>query len=275
MSTITLNQIQIQQPTSAPLMNTVRGTTRILIPQFPPRVNRTPSKPEKEWGQYGIGVAALILATIFGIGAWVGMNMQYNQGTKGLELSIWTTCADHEQIQTTDLCREVLGKSFDDIQPRSVESDTCSASILGVEKRAQLCDAEIQGRLARNGTSAPTHLEDNHSFQMVCVSLCRRLLLFYEKTIWPSIRYTVVCILHLLVIGLVEGIEMALLHCFCLALEEEMPSKISPDFPSDTAILVLISAFKSFWFCVPFWGVLIWTCIWRVVIRILQIKMTE
>lgn len=245
------------------------------IPRLLPRVNRSSSRPEKEWGEYGIGVAALILATIFGIGAWVGMNMQYNQGTKGLEPSIWTTCADHEQIQTTDLCREVLGKSFDEMQPRSVERDSCSASILGVEKREQLCDVDIRGRFARNDTSASTVLNDKHSLRMVCASISQRLLLFYDKIVWASIRYTVVCILHLLVIGLVEGIEMALLHCFCLALEEGMPSKISPDFPSGTAILVLVSAFKSFWFCVPFWGVLIWTCIWRVGIRILQSKVTE
>lgn len=44
----------------------------------------------------GIAVAGLVLALAFGIGAWTGMNMQYNQGEKSLQLSIWATCADHE-----------------------------------------------------------------------------------------------------------------------------------------------------------------------------------
>lgn len=44
----------------------------------------------------GIGLAAVVLAISFGIGAWMGMNMQYSQGVKSLELTIWTTCVDHE-----------------------------------------------------------------------------------------------------------------------------------------------------------------------------------
>lgn len=62
--------------------------------------NTTPA--QKSWvrdnllnGANGIGITALILALVFGVGAWVGMNMQYHQGAKGLELSLWTTCADH------------------------------------------------------------------------------------------------------------------------------------------------------------------------------------
>jgi hypothetical protein len=55
---------------------------------------------QKSWadlcnGANGLGVTALILGLVFGIGAWVGMNMQYHQGARGLELAIWTTCADH------------------------------------------------------------------------------------------------------------------------------------------------------------------------------------
>jgi hypothetical protein len=44
----------------------------------------------------GIGIASLLLALAFGVGAWVGMNMQYKQGDKGLELTIWALCADHK-----------------------------------------------------------------------------------------------------------------------------------------------------------------------------------
>lgn len=56
---------------------------------------------KKQWTEFwsatnGIGFAALVLAIVFGVGAWVGMNMQYHQGAKSLELTIWTTCADHE-----------------------------------------------------------------------------------------------------------------------------------------------------------------------------------
>jgi|SRR5947207_7897689 len=59
------------------------------------------TRPRKRWDDFwnttnGIGVTALVLALVFCIGAWVGMNMQYNQGAKSLELTIWTTCADHE-----------------------------------------------------------------------------------------------------------------------------------------------------------------------------------
>ena len=55
---------------------------------------------QRQWVDFwnasnGIGVTALIMGLVFGVGAWVGMNMSYHQGAKGLELSIWTTCADH------------------------------------------------------------------------------------------------------------------------------------------------------------------------------------
>ena len=44
----------------------------------------------------GIGTITLILAIVFGIGAWAGMNIQISQGGKSIELTIWATCADHE-----------------------------------------------------------------------------------------------------------------------------------------------------------------------------------
>ena len=44
----------------------------------------------------GIGTTALIMALVFGTGAWVGMKVQINQGAASLELAIWGTCADHE-----------------------------------------------------------------------------------------------------------------------------------------------------------------------------------
>jgi len=64
------------------------------------------------------------------------MKMQYNQGGKRLELTIWASCADHEgpsksfekkmclisfpQIQSPSLCEGVVGKDFNRFQPRDV-----------------------------------------------------------------------------------------------------------------------------------------------------------
>jgi len=42
------------------------------------------------------GFMAIILALVFGIGAWAGMNMQIRQAAQNLELTVWATCADHE-----------------------------------------------------------------------------------------------------------------------------------------------------------------------------------
>jgi len=61
---------------------------------------------------------------------------------------------------------------------------------------------------------------------------------------------------------------MALLHSLYLALEEAMPGKIPPYFPSKTLMVFIISSLKSFWFGIPFWGVLIWTWVWRIGIRV-------
>jgi hypothetical protein len=89
MSTITMRQTQIQRPTSVvPLRGNGRAGTVIQIPRPPLPLTRSYSKSEKGWGECGIGMTSLILATIFGIGAWVGMNMQYNQGAKSLKLSV-------------------------------------------------------------------------------------------------------------------------------------------------------------------------------------------
>ena len=97
MSTITMSQTQIQRPTSVvPPTGNGRAGTVIRIPQPPLPLNRSNPTSKKRRGECGIGMTSLILATIFGIGAWVGMNMQYNQGAQSLELSVWATCADHE-----------------------------------------------------------------------------------------------------------------------------------------------------------------------------------
>lgn len=68
-------------------------------PQFSNHPLRQPSDikfQREKWADYGLGFTALVLATIFGVGAWVRMNMQYYQGAKGLKLAIWTACANHE-----------------------------------------------------------------------------------------------------------------------------------------------------------------------------------
>ena len=56
----------------------------------------------------GIGTFALIAAVIYGIGAWVGMKIQINQGTKSVELAIWTACADHEVSSAGYDCGDYL-----------------------------------------------------------------------------------------------------------------------------------------------------------------------
>ena len=62
----------------------------------PPRRSRSGFWTDFWSPSNGLGISAFIMAPVFGVGAWVGMNMQYHQGAKSLELSIWTTCADHE-----------------------------------------------------------------------------------------------------------------------------------------------------------------------------------
>jgi hypothetical protein len=84
---------------NAPSPDSISSTTRQQIPN---------EKLNSFWtASNGIGVIAVVLAMAFGIGAWVGMNMQYNQGAKSLELTIWATCADHE-VFSTKLSSRVL-----------------------------------------------------------------------------------------------------------------------------------------------------------------------
>jgi hypothetical protein len=84
---------------NAPSPDSISSTTRQQTPN---------EKLNSFWtASNGIGVIAVVLAMAFGIGAWVGMNMQYNQGAKSLELTIWATCADHE-VFSTKLSSRVL-----------------------------------------------------------------------------------------------------------------------------------------------------------------------
>ena len=86
---------------------------------------------QKRWNEFwnaanGIGVAALVLALVFGIGAWVGMNMQYTQGAKNLELGIWTTCADHEVKRLSTSSSMTLGTNAVIFIYRASRTQTCA-----------------------------------------------------------------------------------------------------------------------------------------------------
>lgn len=153
----------VSLPTTIP-MSVLPPAPTLELPLIVPSSNNQLSSPQttltllhQKWQDFcdasnGIGTTALILAVVFGIGAWVGMNMQYNQGSKSLELSIWSTCADHEvrisqlssapsllskrrreeeradgnkqQIQNSSLCRDVMAKGFDQFHPRSTSLST-------------------------------------------------------------------------------------------------------------------------------------------------------
>ena len=66
---------------------------------------------------------ALIAAVVFGIGAWVGMKVQISQGGQSMELAIWTTCADHETIQNSTLCKSIMAKGFSDLVTREFTTE--------------------------------------------------------------------------------------------------------------------------------------------------------
>lgn len=92
--------ISVQTPSSSSITTNLSGSNNDLSLRLPTHVIRPCSWRERFENACsvanGIGTFALTAAVIFGIGAWVGMKIQINQGAKSVELAIWTACADHE-----------------------------------------------------------------------------------------------------------------------------------------------------------------------------------
>ena len=104
--------IIIQTPSSSSTSTNLSGSNNDLSLRLPTHVSGPHGWRERFENASsvanGIGTFALIAAVIFGIGAWVGMKIQINQGAKSVELAICTACADHEVSSTRYDCCDYL-----------------------------------------------------------------------------------------------------------------------------------------------------------------------
>lgn len=68
-----------------------------------------------------LAIAGLVIGFTFGVAATKQTNVQNTQSGKSYELDLWNTCADHESIQNTTTCKQVLSQSFDRFQKRGLK----------------------------------------------------------------------------------------------------------------------------------------------------------
>jgi hypothetical protein len=156
----------------------------------------------------------------------------------------------------------VLNKSFDKFQPRNFGVNLEKRDCTAVSEPSDLESRHyvMRGDPVKHNASFPRGILDEGPSSLTRPSLLHKAFTSPRRAVW--------FIFQLLVLASIEGFEMALLHSLYLALEEAMPGKIPPYFPSKTVILFIISLLKSFWPDIPFWGALIWTWAWRVGIRV-------
>lgn len=118
------NNVAAAPPSTVPTQTSTSSAPNNLVPSnatapainqpslLPTYTNLSPTWREKFTNACslanGLGTFALLAAVIFGIGAWVGMKIQINQGGKSMELAIWTACADHE-VQLRSYCASQIG----------------------------------------------------------------------------------------------------------------------------------------------------------------------
>ena len=103
-------QLQVLPTQATNTQNAVATVRNTSTPQSTPPVpnnslssvsNHSTATTRRKWNDLwiapnGIAIVAVVLALVFGTGAWAGMNMQIKQAARSLELTVWATCADHE-----------------------------------------------------------------------------------------------------------------------------------------------------------------------------------
>ncbi|KAH7087891.1 hypothetical protein FB567DRAFT_579880, partial [Paraphoma chrysanthemicola] len=95
-----------------------------------------------------LAIAGLVIGFTFGVAATKQTNVQNTQSGKSYELDLWNTCADHESIQNTTTCKQVLSQSFDRFQKRGLsglDPDIASRIQEVIIKRNTLDEAPIEG----------------------------------------------------------------------------------------------------------------------------------
>jgi hypothetical protein len=277
-------------------------TTNIL-PSF-----QSPTK--KWWSEFwnaanGIGVTALIITTVFGIGAWVGTNMQTKQGSQSLELMIWTTCADHASIQNTTLCQNILSRPFDQFSQRSVEVSVDTTNVV-VSKRSNVDilsenDSPIHKATPMENlvsgldvydaaliTGRTDHQDMNvHAemratifplvhllytpirffFSFIESLFLTALYIIHKVFTWAT--YVVWFLFQMWMYNTAEQLIGGVLNVFDQAIMELLPGWIPPVLVSGTATMLGITGLKCYWYGISFWGCLKWMMICRLGIFVL------
>lgn len=273
------------------------------IPAFFPTSNK------KWWSEFwnaanGIGVTALVIATVFGIGAWVGMNMQIKQGSQSLELTIWATCADHESIQNTTLCQNILSKPFDQISQRSVDVSVDTTNVIVSKRSSSLNILSENDTAILKSTPMENLISGLDSYEAALI--IGRDHSQQPETVHPEIRATIFPLVHLLytpirlffsfiegllltavytihristfathvvwflfqmwIYSIVEHVIEGVFEALDQVIVELLPQWIPSVLVSGTATMVGITGLKSYWYGISFWGSLKWIIIWRVVL---------
>lgn len=203
-------------------------------PLLPRYANRSPTWSEKFANACslanGLGTIAVLAAFIFGIGAWVGMKIQINQAGNSMELAIWTTCADHEAIQNSKLCKTIMAKDFSEFGKR--EATAQSKEMTVIVKRGFGEEDDVEDASTPKSEGAPLLVESRLSKYTKLLTPNDRSLIQqrdvkfdmgYENTEYPNtdaaIRATIFPFVHLLIqpvrwaFDFIESILLLIVYC--------------------------------------------------------------
>ncbi|KAH8651405.1 hypothetical protein BX600DRAFT_473511 [Xylariales sp. PMI_506] len=67
------------------------------------------------WHKYtanSLATAALVVALVFGVSSWMGMNYANDYAKKSYDLSLFGMCHDYEDVRNTSTCKNILPDTF-------------------------------------------------------------------------------------------------------------------------------------------------------------------
>ncbi|KAM0803639.1 hypothetical protein BDR22DRAFT_886472 [Usnea florida] len=89
-------------------------TSQSITPQSHTQLAPVPKPPTSRWTwtvpstRKIIAFLTLIVALIFGIGAWIGQAYGNTYARKSYDITLWALCLDHPAIQENEVCHESI-----------------------------------------------------------------------------------------------------------------------------------------------------------------------
>ena len=301
------NLMSSSAPASSALINANATNNNTTQPPLLPRYANGPlTWSEKfanslSWAN-GLGTMALIAAVVFGIGAWVGMKVQISQGGQSMELAIWTTCADHEIIQNSTLCKSIMAKDFSELATRElttkettvvVKRDLNSNGLSDISQTSSVEETHYSKLVSSLSSFDRSLIESkDHDFHdggyyqadpairatiFPLVQLLIRplqwifdfiesillLIVFCVHKLFSWMTWIFIFVFQATLYGWIEQLLKGLLTAVDQAIWEIMPSWMPYLLASNIASWIGLSALRSFWYGTSFLQSLKWIFLFR------------